>query len=571
MTLDTASAVPLAPDVDVIRDAPATMRDGTVLRADVYRPTTAGPHPVLLLRTPYDKRLAQTITYRHPSWYAARGYIVVVQDVRGRGASDGLFEPFRNEARDGCDTIEWAAQLPGSTGGVGTYGFSYPGAAQLQAAALRPKGLVCMAPGFAVSDFYEDWIYKGGAFQLAGTLSWALAYLAIPDAVRRGRHEAAARLARLAADPMAFYASEPVASSVLEHDDAPYLFEWLEHDTRDDFWTELSIAERYDDIEVPCLHLGGWYDVFVEGTVRNFVELDGRARRDGRGEHRMVIGPWLHIPWARQVGCRDFGPAADNTLDDVQLAWFDQWLRDGSDAPEQTEPVRVFHMGADRWVGHESWPPADVRERAWFLGAETGAASLSGDGRLTDTAPDEQRPDVFAVDPGNPVPSRGGRSCCTADVAPMGPESQADVELRNDVLVYSSDPLDADLTVTGTVHVTLFASSSAPSTDWTAKLVDVCENGCTTNVCDGIVRVRASGDEVREIAIPVGTTAYVFRAGHRLRLEIAGSNWPHYDVNPNNGDRSRDAVRYLGEVATQVVHHDARHPSRLLLPICTSE
>ena len=555
-------AEPLFAGVEVVRDAETPMRDGTILRSDVYRPTSGGPHPVLVLRTPYDKRLAQTIVYKHPAWYAARGYIAVAQDVRGRYASDGDFEPFHHEAEDGFDTIEWAAELPGSTGAVGTYGFSYPGAVQLQAAALRPRGLACVAPGFAVSDFYEDWIYTGGAFQLAGTLSWVVAYLAIADAVKRGRPAAAERLAKLAGDFGALYAAEPVAAAALERDDAPYLFDWLEHDTWDDYWRGISIRERYDDIDVPCLHVGGWYDIFIEGTVRNFEELSRRAA----AEQRLYLGPWVHIPWASRSGCRDFGEEARNSVDEAQLRWFDRWLRDGDALPDE-ERVRVFYMGDDRWESHGSWPPEDVRAVEWFLDSRDGATSLSGDGRLVpEPPPGERGPDVFAYHPENPVPSRGGHSCCTADIAPMGPADQRDVEMRNDVLVYSSEPLEQDLVVAGTVELTLFAQTDAPSTDWTAKLVDVSEDGSATNVCDSIVRVRDTSPEVAELTIRVGTTAQVFKAGHRIRLEVSSSNWPHYDANPNTGAPARDAVRHRGAVATQIVHHSAKHPSRLRLP-----
>jgi len=566
-------------DVVVRRDVPAVMRDGTILRADVYRPQEPGSYPVLVQRTPYDKTVAQQITYSHPAWYARRGYVVVVQDTRGRFASDGDFVPFEDEALDTADTVAWAAQLDGSNGRVATYGFSYPGANQLLGAAEQPEGLACIAPGFTGSDFYDGWTYVGGAFSLAFVVSWIEPLLALPEALRRGDLEAAIALASNATNYPGLYWTQPLAEFPLLKSTgaAPYFFDWLEHDTRDEYWRSLSIRERYDRIAAPALHFGGWYDSFIEGTLENYAALSARHGDDPRRAQRLVVGPWLHIPWGPLNGVRHFGDDARNRLDELQLEWFDYWLKDrGAEPPGP--PVRLFVMGANGWRDFDGWPPAGVRVQEWHLRSSGKATSSSGDGSLSRERPAAgEPPDVYVSIPAMPVPSMGGRSCCDAGITPMGPLEQSFVETRNDVLVYSTPVLERDLTVIGTVELVLYAATDAADTDWTAKLVDVDERCHAVNLCDGIVRARfreslehptpIEPNRVYEYRIRVGSTANVFEAGHRLRLEVSSSNFPMFDVNNNTGQRVGEATILQGKVATQAVFHDADRPSRLLVPV----
>jgi hypothetical protein len=564
--------------VSVERDVPATMRDGTVLRADVYRPEAPGEYPVLVQRTPYDKTVAQQITYEHPAWYARNGYVVVVQDPRGRFASDGEFRPFVHEATDTADTIAWAAGLPGADGQVATYGFSYPGAVQLLGAAEQPSELVCMVPGFTGNDFFDGWTYIGGAFSLAFIVSWVQPLLALPDALKRGDTEAAVALAQRAGDFPGLYSTQPLQDFPLlrDADVAPYFFEWLEHDTRDDYWKAISIRERFDRITTPALHVGGWYDSFVEGTLENFAALSERAGDDPRRAQRLVIGPWVHIPWAPISGVRNFGDDGRNIVDDLQVRWFDHWLK-GEGSLDDWAPVRLFLMGEDRWRDYDAWPPSNVRMREYHLRSAGRATSLSGDGALSLQAPGDEPPDVYVYNPAMPVPSTGGRSCCVAEVAPLGPFEQSYVEIRNDVLVYSTAPLEEDLEVVGTIELVLYAATDAADTDWTAKLCDVSESGHSINLCDGIVRARyreslehptpIEPQRVYEYRIRVGSTANLFKRGHRIRLEVSSSNFPMFDINSNNGKRTGEATVLQGKVATQAVFHDAVRPSRLLVPV----
>jgi putative CocE/NonD family hydrolase len=570
----------LVPGVSIERDRECTLRDGTVLRADVYRPVDQSVDlPVLLLRIPYNKAVAQSIVYHHPSWYARQGYVVVVQDTRGRFASDGHFDPLRTEAEDGFDAVEWAAGLPGSTGRVGTYGFSYAGATQLLAATQQPSALACCAPGFTSSDYYADWTYEGGALNLAFIVSWTVQLLAIPDAIRRGRPDVAERIARRAADFPALYGERPLGRfPLLDGEDvAPFFFDWLEHDTRDQYWQQISLEHRFDAIDVPCLHFGGWFDTFAVGTVRNFAELAERSRQKGVPDaHRLVMGPWVHMPWGPVVGSSSFGDEAKNRLNEEQLAWFDRWLKDRP-VEEPSAPARLFVMGANRWRDAAAWPPPDSAVQEWFVHSDAPANSLSGEGVLSRETPGPEAPDVYVFDPANPAPSAGGRSCCDVSVTPMGVACQRGVEVRNDVLLYTSAALEEAVEVTGNVQLKLHAATSAVDTDWVARLVDVDVEGNAVNVCQGILRARfrdglaspslVEPGQVYEYDVPLGPTSWEFAAGHRIRLQITSGDYPAHDVNPNTGQRVAEVGLLDGIPATQVVHHDGTRPTRLLLPV----
>lgn len=561
-------------------NVPTRMRDGVTLRADIYRPKRGGEFPVLLMRNPYDKTVAQGLVYQHPAWYARHGYVVVVQDVRGRYASDGIFDPLRTEAEDGADTVRWAQALPGTNGRVGMYGFSYVGATQLLAATQRPRGLVALAPGFTSSDYYDGWTYRGGALNHAFILSWVMQFLAVPDALKDGKSELAARLTAQASNFPALYRDQPLHRFSPLHATGicRYFFDWLEHDTRDEYWRAISLRHRYDLINVPCLHLGGWFDTFLEGTLENFTELAKRASDEPGRAQRLVIGPWVHIPWGRLAGATSFGPEADNMLDELQLRWFNHWLKGEPDGLLDEPPVRFFVMGENQWRSADVWPPPESRHEEWHLRSAGRANSISGDGRLTRESPDtDDRPDIYIHLPHAPVPSAGGNSCCLPDTAPMGAYDQLGVEVRNDVLIYSSAALVRPIEVTGPVELILFAATSAVDTDWTAKLVDADEAGRPVNVCDGVLRARfrdsledpslLEPERIYEYHIRMGSTSYLFKRGHRIRLEIASSNFPSYDVNHNNGQRVREAMLTQAQVATQVIFHSPERPSRLNLPV----
>jgi putative CocE/NonD family hydrolase len=567
-------------DIAADKDVPFTMSDGTTLYADIYRPNVQGRFPALLNRVPYNKAAAQAYTYAHPIWYARHGYIVVVQDTRGRWRSEGEFDPFRHEANDGFETVSWVAGLPFCDGRVGLYGYSYCGMNQLLTAARRPPSLRAIAPAFAGSDLYDGWCYQGGAFCLGLNAWWAI-FLAQDAARRQGQPELGLRLERAGREMPERYWALPLQdvfpSSELR-DKAPYYYAWLDHPARDEFWHEVSVQERYDKIEIPALHIGGWYDSFIEGTLRNYIGLSTQGKNEQvRANQRLVIGPWYHNPWSSFVGAVDFGPEAASLVDEYQLRWFNYWLKGIDTGLSNKPPVKIFVMGENIWRDEQGWPLVRAREIDYFLHSNGRANSINGDGWLSPSPPSEELPDVYVYDPSDPVPSAGGRSCCVPLISPMGPIDQRLVETRNDVLVYSTQPLERDIEVTGPVTAVLWASSSAEDTDFTVKLVDVYPDGRAINLCDGIVRARFREslltpslivpNEVYRYEIRVGATSNLFRKGHRIRVEVSSSNFPTYDRNPNTGQWPKDARQCDMQIATQVVYHERKWPSHIRLPI----
>jgi uncharacterized protein len=558
----------------------ATMRDGTVLYADIYRPAEAGTYPVLLMRLPYNKTTAMAAVYGPPSAYAARCYIVVIQDVRGTYTSEGTLYPFRNEADDGYDSVEWAAGLPGANGKVGMYGFSYVGATQWLAATKAPPHLVAIAPGHTSSDYYDGWSYEGGAFSLALKESWATSSLTAGALPRLGEQTVLDKFDEARRDIAKTYGHLPIRTYPWLMPQRPevagFFFDWVRHPDRDAYWRQWSIRERYADIKVPALNFAGWYDVFLNGSVENFVGMRKAGTDAARRGQRLVIRPYVHVPWEAKNGDVDFGPQAANTSMEEQTRFFDYWLKGKANGVDTHAPVRVFVMGANTWREAQDWPIPGTRFTNYYLRSRGQANSLLGNGELATAPPTgAEAPDHYAYDPANPVPSKGGHSCCTAAVAPVGPYDQTDIERRADVLVYSTPPLTEAVEVTGPITVKLFASSSAPDTDWTAKLVDVEPGGKIINLNNGIVRAsHRNGLETREpiepgriyeYTITVFPTSNLFKTGHQIRLEISSSNFPHYDRNLNTGQPVGVDSEMI--VARQTVFHDAMHASHVVLPI----
>jgi putative CocE/NonD family hydrolase len=576
------SAPPMGP-CSVVKEAdvPAKMRDGVTLFADVYRPKDAGNYPVILMRLPYNKTSAQTYVYASPEYYASQCYIVAIQDVRGQYTSEGNFYPFRDETNDGYDSVEWAAALPGSTGKVGMYGFSYVGATQWLAAVAQPPHLAAIVPAMTSSDYYDGWSYEGGAWALAFEESWPIQTLALVDARRTGDQSLVRKIADATGKLTDTYAWLPLSTypwlSPGDPAVAGFFYDWIKHNTWDDYWQRWSIRTRYSRVLAPALNFGGWYDVFMNGTIENFVGM----RKSGGGEtaragQRLVIGPYIHLPWQSKVGEIDFGPEAANPIESLQLPWFDHWLKGKDNGVEHSPAVRVFVMGANRWREATDWPIPGTQFTKFYLRSHGAANSSFGNGVLSKDSPAaDEAPDHFRYDPANPVPSKGGHSCCTADVAPVGPFNQADIEQRADVLVYSTPALDQSVEVTGPITLTLYAATTAVDTDWTGKLVDVYPDGRAINLNNGIIRASFRDSlekptpiqpgKVYEYKINIWPTSNVFLAGHRIRLEVSSSNFPHYDRNPNTGHPF--GVDAEMQPADQTVYHDPSHTSVLTLPI----
>jgi uncharacterized protein len=554
---------------------PVPMRDGIRLATDVYLPDAPGPFPVILIRTPYSTNTDPNV--QDGVFFAQRGYAVVIQDVRGRFDSEGEWAPFVHEAEDGYDAQEWCGTQPWSTGRVGTSGGSYLALTQWLAAPLRNRHLAAMAPRVGFSNLYHNWVYTGGAFQLAFNLRWGAVQM----------HTRSNRVQYLWLPPELQYGALFRHLPLVTGDenagrDCGFYKDWIRHPDHGLYWDRLGNVERsYGEIDVPAYGFGGWYDVFLQGTLNNFMGVrgEGRSERARRGQ-KLLVGPWIHDLGGRgtqtRTGDVDFGPEVLVDLRAEELRWFDHWLLGLDTGVLDEPPVRVFVMGQNRWRTADAWPIPGTRYVEHYFHSDGHAGSLFGDGRLDRQLPESEPPDRFVYDPADPVPTLGGSTCCGEDVTPvpMGPRDQRPAEWRPDVLVYTSAPLPADVEVTGPIKVVLWAASSAPDTDFTAKLVDVDPSGFAMNVAQGIIRARYRDSFAQPSLLEPGriyryeidcwSSSNCFRAGHRLRVEIASSNFPQFDRNPNTGH----AFGLDTELrpATQTVYHDARHPSHILLP-----
>ncbi|MFF5262923.1 CocE/NonD family hydrolase [Actinomadura viridis] len=590
--------------VDKQSDVPDRMRDGTVLMADVYKPRTSEKVPVVLMRTQYGKNGPpnQPNRFLSPAWLAAQCYIVVVEDVRGQYASKGTFYEFHQDLDDGYDSVEWAARLPGSNGRVGMYGSSYVGATQWLAAQKLPPSLKTIVPMNTSSDYFEGWTYEGGAFRLGFVENWSMETIVPSAAANRGDTALAEQLKKDYLDIAKWMTYRPYRKfPPYKPEDprvAPYFFDWIEHSTNDRYWSEIAPERHHSRIKLPVLHLEGWYDSFLDGGIRNFTGMTANGGSpEARAGQRLVIGPWDHQTWSRVPKERyvpapmlsAIGPAGDYPLDEVMVAWYDHFLKGRGNGVSNGRPtVDYFEMGSNVWRRSPSWPLPGTRYTKYYLASEGHAASILGDGRLTTERPGSgpgsgpasgQKPDRYTYDPRNPVPSVGGHSCCENRGGQQGPYDQQTVEARPDVLVYTSPELTADTHVTGPISVELYASSSARDTDWTAKLVDVAPDGTARNLNNGILRASFRESSTRptpirpgkvyKYTIKIWPTSNLFKAGHRIRLDISSSDFPQYAPNPNTGEKFGQSARV--RTAHQTVLHDARHPSSVTLPVVPAD
>jgi hypothetical protein len=543
------------------------MRDGVLLAADIYRPKTEGKFPVLLIRTPYNRKDAATGIF-----LASHGYVVVQQDTRGRFESGGEFYPFKNEMNDGYDTIEWAAGLPYADGRVGMYGGSYVGATQMLAAASNPPHLVGIFPYVTAAEYYEGWTYEGGALMQWFASSWtsglALDTLQRKTSALTRSKEWAEKL------PVEDYRllGLPTIADV-----APYFRDWIEHETNDDFWRAVKISDHYGKMNIKALHAGGWHDIFSGGSIRNFIDLRKQApTAEVRNGQRLLMGPWAHAATSPEgkIGDVTFGKQALLDMNDTILKWYDYVMKGKQNEFATGGPVRIFVMGDNVWRDEQEFPLARTEYTKYYLHSGKGANSVAGDGVISMAAPKSEKPDTFEYDPASPVPTIGGRLCCGAGLPP-GPFDQRPNEGRADVLVYSTPPLERDTEVTGFITMELYASTSAADTDFTAMIVDVDPSGYARYLGDGIIRARYRNSTARPEPIEAGkiykytidlwATSNVFKAGHRIRVYISSSNFPRFNRNLNTGEKTLGATRM--EKARQTVYHDAEHPSAIILPI----
>lgn len=569
----------------VEKNVEARMRDGVVLRADVYRPAAPEPVPVLLQRTPYNKDLlALSAMTLDPIRAAQAGYAVAIQDVRGRFASEGgPFYMYRDEASDGRDTLDWAAKAPWSNGRLGAYGVSYMGGTTWHMAAAGVEALQAISPTTAPLDFWRDHLWRGGALNWGLLVTWVLQAIGPAALLRakKGKPDLFPSFLQLVDDIDAY--EERVRALPLQAfapgrpqdtDFLPFFFEALRHPSPD-AWTEsLLVSGKHAQMRAPALILAGWHDLLLANDLSHYARMKADAvTEEARRATRIVIGPWSHGMFLSTVGDIDFGLRANGMLLDLredltalQLRWFDRWLKDKRNGVDEEAPVKLFVQGINRWRDEKEWPLARAKPTRLFLREHHGL-SFAAPGAA-------ESADSYVHDPHDPCPTCGG-SLLMPLTYRRGPVDQAPILSRRDVLAYTSDPLDHDLEITGPLSMVLFAASSAVDTDWVVKLCDVHPDGRTFNFSDGILRAsyRAAGappspiqpDTVLRYEITLAATSIVLRAGHGLRVLVTSSDFPRYDRNPGTGEPGVDAT--VLKSARQQVFHDGARASHIILPL----
>lgn len=564
-----------AHEVRFLYDLRAPMADGARLSTDVYLPVGGGAFPAILLRTPYESTRDQHVDWA--IWWARRGYAAVVQDCRGKFESEGVFEAYRDDGPDGRDTLAWLAAQPWCDGKIGMSGRSYGGIVQWQAAAHGGAPLTAIAPQVIMGDYFGEYHRVGGAVQWALTALAAVTFASAVALTQRG-------CAQIFGNQR-FYRHLPLISAdeALIGRPIPYFRDWLTHSLYDDYWAAIDTHRAIARITAPAYQQGAWYDPYTEAMFRLF---NGMRERGGsaaaRAGQKIYIVPWTHhIPEGSRLGDLDFGPGAYVDLNHEDLRWFDHWLKGVDTGLMDEPPIKIFVMGRNEWRHEREWPLARTAFTPYYLHSCGRANTLYGDGTLSPAAPGAEPADRYSYDPSDPVPTLGGNHSLwtlikyAADPVYPGPVDQRPIERRDDVLCYTTPPLEHDLEVTGPVTVVLYAATSARDTDFTAKLVDVHPSGHAIHLAEGIIRARHRAGldrvdfpepgEAARYQIALASTSNVFRRGHRIRLEIASSNFPRFDRNLNTGDEIATGTAMA--TAHQTVLHSTDYPSHIVLPI----
>ena len=560
-------------------DVKIPMRDRVRLSANIYLPEGKGPFSVILVRTPYDNG-----DWDDLNWSATKsgdfntcGYACVIQDVRGRFDSEGEFYPWHQEIRDGYDTRQWIVQQNWCNGKIGTLGSSYMGWVQWLGALESDDHLTAMMPAVTPIDGFWGAHYVNGAYQLALNHPWGF------------------RNSSRTFQPTEHYHWEKLLKflPLLEMDqeatgrEIGFIRDWIQHAAYDDYWRKISLEDKFHKINVPVYTLAGWFDAYPAAAFRAFNEMRKQApSEEVRRSQKILVGPWPHdLSRSTLTGEVDFGPDSLVDLKKLTLRWCDYWLKGIDTGIMDEAPIRIFIMGTNVWRDENEWPLARTQFTRFHLHSRGRANTLDGNGTLSPEAPTgDEPPDQYDYDPNHPVFTRGANLSYTipgvgksTDLA--GPFDQRPNERRDDVLVYSSEPLSEDTEVTGPLSCKLYVSSSAPDTDFVVKLVDVYPGGKALGFSDGILRVRyreswespqlMEPGKIYAIKIEMFPTSLVFKKGHRIRIDITSSNFPHFDRNPNTGHEfGRDSeVR----IAHQTIHHSAEYPSHVMLPVIPAE
>ncbi len=588
-------------EVRLVKSQMVPMRDGVRLSIDLYFPQNAGKKlPVILIRTPYNKKGFRDKEKREEAYkFASHGFVVAVQDCRGKFESEGIYSPpAGQEAEDGYDTVGWLAQQTWSNGKIGTAGCSYPSEVQAAQAPLRHPNLTCMIPQNgpmigAANGLYRYWSgFKGGVLDLAASISWyfdsASKYSFKPPPglsdeeihkIREFFDPGPSNLPKVDFEKLNW--SLPLID-VMKKAGAPPN-DWAElitHDFGDPWWHDvMGYYDGTEKIDVPALHMSCWYDPSVNETIFefNYFRENAVSKRAANNQF-LIVAPTTHCSYEKAskhtiVGERDIGDARLN-YQEIYLKWFEYWLKGKENGITDMPKVRYYTMGSNKWRSSEVWPLPGVQYTKYYLHSKGDANSLYGDGWLSTEGPKEEPPDTFIYDPANPVPSVGGDRG-TSYGTKAGAIDQTEVETRNDVLVYTTPALEKGIEVTGPINVVFYVSSTAKDTDFTAKLIDVYPDGKAFNIQEGILRARyrqgftkkvwMEKGEVYEIHISLDATSNFFKPGHKIRVQVSSSNFPLFERNLNTGGNNYDETEWVK--AENTIHHSIEYPSHIILPI----
>jgi uncharacterized protein len=556
-----------------------TTRDGIRLDADIYRPDTDEDLPILLMRQPYGKAIASTVVYAHPMWYAAQGYIVVIQDVRGRGTSQGEFKLFEHEIADGIETIDWVSQLPGSTGNIGMYGFSYQGMTQLYAAIGKSTCLKAIAPATIGYDLYSDWAYENGAFCLQANLGWAIQLAA--ETNRRKKDEIAYQKLYQASRNLPLNDPIPALPDIIQLETDSFYHDWLSQPQNSEYWKQLSPKYLLQDIDLPMLHIGGWFDPYLRGTLNLYHAMSQKSQHP----QHLIIAPWAHLPWGSKLGAVDYGTEAQNYIDEIQIRWFDYFLKDKDTGMLAEAPISLFEMGSNRWLYLEDIEQFSQPKITYYLASDGLAAtkeesgmlwqervedgnSISEENNNSDEATSdylntdkfEEFPntrDIIVHDPWRPVTALGGHASF-----PNGSFERSQLDCRSDILTYTSAPLETDLNITGIVTLEIYCQANKPSFDLGAVLSEVHPDGRVFNFTQGYIKVDSLTNPV---IIPLQATCIKIPAGNSLRLSLSGAYFPAYPVNSGIKKSLLESRLIDNQIITISVFSGADYPSLIKL------
>ncbi len=567
------------PTFEVVEDrgVGVPMRDGIKLSTDIYRPKGEGKFPVILIRTPYKKEMSEL----DGKYYSRRGYVVAIQDCRGRFGSSGDWEPFVNEKADGYDAIEWLAVQPWSTGKVGMIGASYLGWVQWFALSQNPPHLTTIIPNVSPPDAFFNFPYEYGVFFIFGGIWWADIVASEATGDLSGVKMSAVfdkKYGKLLRDLPVIELDKKVLGG-----ENKYWRMWIKHNTNDDYWARASFSQSLEKANIPVFHQSGWFDGDGIGSKLNYAAL----AKHGKSTQKLILGPWGHTPEAqRMLGDIDFGPEAAPDLPRMYLRWFDHWLK-GIDNGINKEPlVSLFVMNTNKWVHGDKYPLPQTKFEKWYFGSSGQANTSKGDGKLTREVPSaDSPPDKYTYDPGDPTPNPGfyeeseeeeKKEKAVEEQKKLAKKRHEKVtDARKDILVYTTDPFEQPYTFAGPISATLYAASSAKDTDWFVRLIEIESDGELHSLVEGRFRARfresmsqprlLEPGKIYEYTIDMWQTGMTVQKGSKLRVEIASASYPFFSRNLNTGGHNEMETAYVP--ANQTIYHDSKHPSHILLPV----